>query len=402
MIDINRPVLTLLLVGLGCEIAGTLHAETEWRAHLALRADRFARSDPRTIGWLDGDLSWQGSGDNWTGFMALNLWGDTDGITARGDDRFAGSDRGQQRAPLQLREAWLRHRRGRWTLQLGRFPVAWGVTDTVRPADVVMGYDWSDPLTERRELPWGARLLWRTAQDELEFLLLGPRDLSRLPRGRFALGSGIPLRIESPARQWDEVGFAAHWQHRTDRVETALYFFSGTDDAPRLELAVPPAVAAPTLRGRAVAQRTVAAALWGQLGPLVARVEAAWNQAHDEADYGLIAGELERSWGDWHLIVGYADSVSDRRRTVSGLDSGFLPALLVHLERGELTGARGSFEWVEGTNADQRLIRIEGSWPVGQRTRVTARLELLSGDPTTLLGGWRQQDRVALQTTWDW
>ncbi len=413
---LGRTIALLVLIGTlpsGVVRAGD-GASSDWKGSLQLRADRYRHSTDETQAWIDARTSWHRALGAWSWQVDASLWADTHGDTARGAQIFRLDDRTALRPLLRLDQFWLRYRHADWSVQLGRQPISWGVTDTVRPADVAMPYDWTDPLTERRLEPIALRITRRTLRSEWEWFASEPPAFSRLPAAPNRWASGVALAESQPvSRRLNHVPWGVRWQRRGDRVESSVYLYDGYDDTPSIDFVQAidgngNPIGGPRLVARAIQQRTAAAALWGAAGPVTLRVEAAYSDNRYRHDAWVGAVEMEWAPGEWRVIVGYADTAlngkaGDSSSTLqSSLDRAFLPALLVHIERGALTSWRVSLQIMAGTSSNQQLVRAEGSWPLPHDLRLTARAESLRGDRDTLFGSWRNNDRVTIATTWSW
>jgi hypothetical protein len=374
---------------------------TESSGFLEARWDTFETGNRSSELWLEANWTgrWQTSG--WELACELSLLSDSGDAIAHDrsgrDAWFRLDDDALSRSRLRLDQFWLRWRprqgNSPWFVQIGRLPIAWGVTDAIKPADAVMRFDWTDPLLERRLTPWAVRTVRRQLGYELELFASAQPSASRLPpqSGRWALGGSPTPEVAS------DLGpqFGARWTWRRERVEGTLQWLDGSEDR-FVPVFVPPAVV--IVRDQR-ARQMVGGAVWTYFGSVTARTEIETSRLHGtaERDYRRTTGALEFEWttGRWRWIAGYARSWSSAAEldNQAGLDRALLPVTYLHVERGSITESKLSLEWIAGRDR-QQLWRVEGSWPLPRDLRVTLRAESLSGDPESLLGRWQRNDRL--------
>ncbi len=423
-------MLLLLLIG-PWQPAGAADAVVE----IDLIGDLFAEGDPGAQGWLRiaPRVSWHLS-PRVVLTAAPVLEADTHGDVGR--RRLYGDDRDRRRAPLRLDRLSLRFDLGTVKLEIGKQPLTWGRTEAINPTDNLAPRDWTDPLREVRLSPWAVRINVEKRRWEGELALVPRYAASRLPPlgGRWVLlapesladpavppGLEIELGLADPrypGTTLDNVQAGVRVGRRGGRGEWALSYYRGFDDAPHLELSVglpDPASATLPLTLRPRFPRLEVAGADGVLlvGTWALRGEAGHFRFPEGLDDDFLLYELDAEWtrGSWRLIAGYADvsgagavgagAVSGGGSAAGGgaaatasLDLGFLPAAFLYVGRSVPTEWEVSLKAWVGTEDGDGLVRISGSWPLGDTVRLGADIDLLAGDTGSFFGRWRDNDRL--------
>jgi hypothetical protein len=79
----------------------------------------------------------------------------------------------------------------------------------------------------------------------------------------------------------------------------------------------------------------------------------------------------------------------------------FLPAVFLHVEKGEATEWQIALDTTVGTNEFDYLARLSGSYPFAGHLRAGAEVDAIGGDASTFWGRWRANDRLRLFLRFD-
>lgn len=407
----SGPALAAAILAASAATAAARDAGVE----VKLWADAFDHGAPSAQGWFESTFRYDGRlGGPVFLEVDLVLNADTDGEVDR-DLLYDPDDRALQRALFRFEDLALRFERGEVTLTVGKQRIAWGRTDTLKPADVVSPFDWTDPLHEERLAAWSARLRWEREAWNVDAALVPVFHPSRLPvlGGRWF--DDTPLGPAPTQLAWGEVDFpATTWRNlqggirfgrRGGLTEWAGTVYRGFDDAARIA-PVPgppdPTTGVVPVRMDRTFPRFVATGADGLVlaGPVVVRAEASY--VHFPSDGGdgylLYVAEVEWTRGAWRAYGGWGDSVGGEVATSNptALDQAFLPALFAGVAYGYPTEWNAGLDVVVGARDLDRWIRAAASWPVHPLVRLGGEVELLHGPADSFFGRWRENDRVRL------
>lgn len=243
----------------------------------------------------------------------------------RGAFVFDPADRRLRRAPLSVRELWLRvPLAASLDLELGRLELGWGKTDGFSPADAFLPRDLSDPYADEKLPLWGARL--RGQRGPVRFELFGSATTTpwRLPVlvGRQAPVDasffGLRVYLVDGEQAPPGTGFAAVRALATlGDWDVGVWGRAGVRPAPLLALRLDRAFLAPdgiaVPADRDFAHESGAGVEASRVvGPFVLRAELAALFSSDArlGDALLWTLGAERSFGDGTLLVTFADRKS--------------------------------------------------------------------------------------------
>jgi hypothetical protein len=223
---------------------------------------------------------------------------------------------------------------------------------------------------------------------------------SRLPQlnGRwFEAQPPIELtwgEAEFPPVTWDTLQAAVFAGYRGSRGEVRVSYFHGYDDAPRITAEL-------TTLNRTFVPLHVAG-LDGEVlvGPVILRGEAGYFHFPAGADNGYALYQVEAEWSraSWRVIGGYGGSVGGDPATSdpASLDQAFLPSVFLAVLRGDATEWQIGLDATIGFRERDSWVHLTGSYPFLGHARVGASVDLISGDPGTFWGRWRDNDRLTV------
>lgn len=289
---------------------------------------------------------------------------------------------------LRLGEAWWQQ----GALRLGRQRLAWGLTDTVSPSDLLNPRDWRDLSRPVKRPLWAAS--WQRGSWQA---VLARAEPARLARGAWAFPLPPGLQAEQPAAPESRGQAALRWQARWAGQEATLLAYRGHSHAPRFELQ------GPRLSARHE-RLTAVAASW--LRPLDGR--------------SLLRAELGRFWGaqsapftqwvlsvdrEWSLGEGSVYALLQTQRS-----HGAEPALGLDLRRAlDRHGLmRLQYRHDEGwqlqleavLRRDSHFTRLSASRPLGGALELEAGAQFIGGRAGGFWANWRGQDRWFLRLRW--
>jgi hypothetical protein len=366
---------------------------------IAVFGDAYDSGDPRRQGWLRGAYSLDAPLTRRLFFKLGVLFElDTHGDIRR-DALYDETDRDLARAPLRFRDLLLGIRAGETTIAIGRQRLTWKRTSFVNPIDNLAPRDWTAPLDEARLSPWAADVTWERARWSIEGALVPRYAPSRLPRlnGRWFEIPASPVELswgtaEFPPVAWDTLQGAVRGIYRGSHGEVGASYFRGFDDAPRLTLSG-------TTLDRSFAKLEVSA-LDGEVlaGPFTMRAEAGYFHFPGGADDGFGIYQVEGEWArsGWRVIGGYAGAAGGQpsAQAPTSLDLAYLPAVFLHVEKGETTEWQVALDATVGTHDLDSLVRLSGSYPFAGHVRAGGELDVISGNASSFWGRWRDNDRL--------
>jgi len=370
-------------------------------------ASGYAEGDPAFQAWFRATYGLEAEPRPWL-FVKLAAIFELDSHgEIRRDRLYDETDRDPARAPFRFRDLALGFRAGATTIVIGRQRLTWKRATFVNAADNLSPRDWTDPLDEARLSPWAVDVAWEQGRWSLEGALVPRFAPSRLPQlnGRWfeAPVPGVELawgEASFPPVSWDTLQGAVRAGYRGPDGELRVSYFRGFDDAPRIAPVL-------TTLDRSFARLEVAG-VDGEvlLGAFIVRAEAGYFHYPSGVDdgYGLGQVELEWSRGNWRLIGGMGDAIGGdpSSSAPASLDLAFLPAVFIHVERGETTEWQVALDAMVGTNEFDHLVRLSGSYPFAGHLRAGGEYDFMHGGPATFWGRWRANDRLRVFLRFDY
>src|SRR5437867_3926579 len=370
---------------------------------------------------LNPRLSWRGSVD-----FRLDTHHDID--RRRWTDL---SQRGLRQPAGALRELYVDAKLGRLDLRAGKQEIRWGRADGFNPTDNLLPYDYLKTFSDERiTVPalkadaflGRARLegAWIPFFTPTRLPLLGQRWFPRLPStAQVPVGpGGEPVdaqlvyregRTTLPTRTFGNGQWALRWNQLVHGAEFSFSYFDGLDDIPFFRAGTIPLPDAASPRPRFLVSlareyyrvRVAGADFASEIGPFGFRGEVAYFDRNDPGnrDHTLFIVGLDRSWGDWFLIVQYAGQKLSGKLGSAAIfpDLGLRSTALFRLERNmgparsmEITGA---LRLRDGDLLLQPLysVALSNKW----RFKIGA--TILGGPASGLLGQYRESTYLLLE-----
>lgn len=410
--------------GLALRVRGRVKEEVAYRLH-----DPGDLAKLRTIGWLDGKLTFSESAN-----LRLDGRAWWDGVFAV-TDRYPENVRRDQETNVDLRQALLSLSFGALDVRLGRQQIVWGeaistfVTDVVNPKDF---REFILPDFSEIRLPiWAADATYHLAEGvALEGVWTPDTRFNKLPKqGSEFQFRGPAFRFQNPVVRVpddaDEFSVArsaggARLSYLVSGWDSALLYYDGEDKTAVLHQRREPAARGPdiiVLEPRHPRLHIVGATLAKSIEPVVIRAEAAYSigKRYETIDPLDPNGIVRRDTLDW--LVG-VDA------TVLGVDTAFqfgqkiLTGDATNLTRGGVEArvtssfaTRFTTDFFDNTltpsllgvvNANRGDYRISGRIDYRLTGALTLSLgaDVFGGSLDTLYGQFTNNDRVYLEVSW--
>jgi hypothetical protein len=351
-------------------------------------------------------LRWEPSvraGNNWSFYGALDARTDTHRQVER-DFRLDWQDRSLQRPAFSLRRASAAYHRGGWNFEVGKQFIRWGKADILNPTDRFAPKDFLNVANSDFLGVTAARATYERGSNTLDLVV------SRFTPARVPLlnqrWSGLPseataVPIEQfPAQFPTRAQVGARWSHLGRGYEFSAMFFDGNHYLPLFDIGF--TVAPPTIVTEPVHPRL------RQYGgdaavPLrwfTVKGEAGWySSATRQADeYVLWVVQLERMWGEWSFVGGYAGEVVTARRNPFGFapDRGMAKAFLA---RASYTiGPRRSLAVETAVRQDGEGSWLKGEYShlLGRNWRAVAAFTWIRGSQQDFIGQYNRNSHALL------
>jgi hypothetical protein len=348
----------------GREYGGFFETSFQGYARTPRPADAHAVGAGRFEIWSRGTL---GTRVSWRGALDLRL--DTHGDVNR-HRWFDLSERGLLQPAGTVRELYTDLKLGKLDLRIGKQQIRWGRADGFNPTDNLVPYDYLNTFSDERIAVPAAKAdyYYRGARFEAVWLpLFTPSRLPRLGQRWFPVlppttaspdPTAPPLTLDYadgatvfPARTPGNGQWALRWNQLVPRAEFSVSYFDGFDDLPFFTATPSPIAGRPdTLRfllDRSYYRVQVAGADFASsVGPFGVRAEAAFFNQNDPGnhDHLLFVAGVDRTWGDWFVILQYADQTVAGTLADTALfpDLGLRSTLLMRVER--TLGPASTFE----------------------------------------------------------
>ena len=219
-------------------------------------------------------------------------------------------DRAPRRPLFAVRTLSATYTHGRLTVQAGKQLIRWGKADVLTPTDRFAPRDFLNVVDGDFLAITAARVTYGTQSDTLD-LVLSPRlTPSRVPllNQRWAvLPPGIPVNELAPDLPGGSQ-FGARWNHIGAAAEYSFSFYNGYDHLPLFHVQPDFTFQRADVQRFYPQMRMYGADTAAPLGWATLKGEAAYfTSTNPESDnYALWVLQLERSPGEWSLVLGYA------------------------------------------------------------------------------------------------
>lgn len=353
--------------------------------------------------WL---LRWEASyklAPGWKLFGSLDARADSHRQFER-DARLDWKDRALQRPAFSLRRLSAHYHRGGFTAEIGKQFIRWGRADILNPTDRFAPRDYLNPVDADLLGVAATRLSYERGGETIEAVWTPRSTPSRTPlvnqRWTVLPASADQFTLRDlGARLPGRSQFGARWNHVGRRHEHSLVFFDGFHHLPLFDIrpAPPRTVEFARVYPRL---RLYGGDLAAPLPWFTVKGEAAWfTSATGAADeYVLWVMQLERTYGEWVFVGGYAGEAVTKRRNPLGFapDRGFARAFLVHA--GYTIDPRRSlaFEAAVRQTGDGLWLKSEYSQLIGQHWRATASFTWIRGADNDFLGQYQRNSHALL------
>jgi hypothetical protein len=319
--------------------------------------------------------------------------------------RLDWQDRGLLRPTFSLRRLSATYHRGPFNVELGKQFIRWGKADILNPTDRFAPRDFLNVVNNDFLAVAAARLTWECGPDTLEFVYTPRMTPSRTPlfNQRWVVLPEVPFAQAigpGSARYPGGPQFGARYNHVGAGYEYSLSVFEGFNHLPLL---------APELRlfpfqinlGRSFPKlRMYGGDAAVPLRWFTIKAEGAWFRSPQKNadEYALYVVQLERQWGEWLFIGGYAGQVVTEERSPLDFapDRGIARTFLGRASYTIDANRSLAVETAIRQNAEGAYVKVEYSQLFGQHWRTTAGFALLRGDPEDFLGQYRRNSHAIL------
>jgi hypothetical protein len=341
------------------------------------------------------------------------------------------SQRGLRQPAGALGEFYLDAKLGRLDLRAGKQEIRWGRADGFNPTDNLIPYEYIYTFSDQRiavpalkaDVYLGrARLeaAWIPFFTPTRLPLLNQRWFPELPSTAVVPSGPTGTPVEArllyreglaalPGRTLGNGQWALRWNQSVPRAEFSVSYFDGFDDIAffRATATLFPDAASPlprflvSLNRDYYRLRSVGADFASELGPFGIRGELAYFDRTDPAnrDHLLFIAGLDRSWGDWFLIVQYTGQKVSGKLENSAVfpDLGLRSTALFRLERnlGPSRSAeiRGAIRLRDG----DLLLQPNYTVALTNRWRVKLGATVFAGPADGFLGQYRESSHLNLE-----
>lgn len=314
-------------------------------------------------------------------------------------------DRSLRRPALSVRRLSASWNRGPFTLEAGKQFVRWGKADILNPTDRFAPRDYLAVVDNEFLAVPAVRTTLESGANSFDAVYQIRFTPSRLPliSQRWA-----PIPAEAAGLQFRDLGavypgggqFGLRW-NRTGRLfEHSLSFFEGFNHLPLLEGRAQLFPARVEFRRVYPRMRMYGGDAAATLRWFTVKAEAGWFSSSDPRadEYALYVIQVERQFGEWSLVGGYAGEMLTRRRDTSDFapDRGLARAFLGRASY-TLDATRSlAFETAVRQNGEGLWLRAEYSQLLGRHWRATAGFTLIRGEDGDFLGRYHRNSHALL------
>jgi hypothetical protein len=309
------------------------------------------------------------------------------------------SDRGLQRPALSIRRASISYTRGNFTVEAGKQFIRWGKADILNPTDRFAPRDFLNVFDNEFLAVPAVRGSWDNGKTSVDLVWQLRFTPSRTPllNQRWTVvpeqSRGVPitdLGLQVPGG----TQFGARVNHIGRGYEASVSFYDGNNHLPTID-------GAPILNPPSVGIHRVYPQLRFYGGD--AAVPLKWFTIKAESGYYtstdsradnflLYVIQLERQFGEWSLVGGYAGEVVTERRTDLNFapDRGIAKAFLGRASYTIDVNRSVAIETAIRETGAGAIVRFEYSQALGQNWRVTVGGNLIRGKADDFLGQYRR------------
>jgi hypothetical protein len=312
-------------------------------------------------------------------------------------------DRELRRPAFEIHRLSARYARGPISVELGRQLIRWGKADILNPTDRFAPRDFLNVVHSDFLPVTAARATWSNQSDSFDIVAVPIFTPSRTPLldQRWGL---LPLPYPTfnlPSRFPGGTQFGGRWNHIGKSAEYSLSYFDGFNHQPLLGGALfytpLPSVGVQRYYPKL---RSYGGDLAVPFRWVTLKCEAAYFDTPDPtADkYDLYVVQLERQWGEWSLIGGYAGEVVTRATPVPsfdferGLARSFLARAAVTID----ANRSASLEVALRENGQGVWIKGEYTQAIASHLRATAGVAVIEGAKTDFLGQFNRNSFASI------
>lgn len=378
-------------------------------------AERWPGRDSRGLGWGTLFTKWEKKLHEVQ--LTASLRGEGISSGEQGALDFDPTDRKLRRAPLSLRDFWMRiPLNSTHDLQLGRFQLGWGKTDGYSPADSFLPRDLTDPFSDEKIPLWALRLSGSNGALRYEAVATAVTTPWRLPllgsRNAPLTAEGVPAGtifkdVESSP---PDVGFVAlRTLYAFGEWDLGVWGRAGVRPAPLLNFRFDQATLSSSgltlpVERRYAREEAVGIELSRIIGSWVVRGEAAalFSRDHDLGNAVIGALSAEKGFGDGTLLITLAgNAIAPPVDATLLFDRAILPALITVWNRAEEWG-EWKLVWTAGLKRGDGLLKAEAGYNMTDLWKVTLGGEIPYGSTEGPFGALDSARRVhvALRRSW--
>lgn len=376
------------------------------RGFFDLRTTLYPQTAPNDSGRIvsEGLLRWEPSAEFTPSlriFASVDARADTHRQVER-SPRFDWQDRKLLRPAFSLRRASVQYNRGGLTVELGKQFIRWGKADILNPTDRFAPRDYLSVVDNDFLGVLAGRVTYEKNGNTLDAVVsrFTPSRTPLLNQRWTALPdelSNIPL-TDGGSLYPDRPQVGLRYNRVGAGYELSTVFFDGNHHLPLLNGAASSTGVAfnryhPRLRlyGGDVAIPTKLFTIKGEAAYFTSNTKTA-----DE--YVLWVLQLERTWGEWVLVGGYAgEAVTSRRNPLAfAPDRGFARSALVRASYTIDPRRSFAFETAIRDSGDGVWIKGEYSHQLSSHWRATASFTLIRGSYPDFLGQFHRNSHGLL------
>lgn len=308
-------------------------------------------------------------------------------------------DRTSRRPALSVARLMASWASGPVTLEVGKQFIRWGKTDILVPTDRFAARDYLRPSSTELLGVTAARFTLARSSDSLEMIYTPRFTPSRAPLldQRWVVppaeAAGLPL-VDGGADFPRKAQVGVRWNHIGRYLEHSLSFFRGFSHLPLFDGALRQPPLRLDVRRRYPQLTMVGADAAAPFAWFTVKSEVAVLQSNtpDAAEYVLYVIQLERQYGEWLFLGGYAGEHETRAGTTFRFapDRGLARAFVGRASRTLDANRTIAFEGVVRQNGEGLYGKIEYVHSLGTHWRVTATLTGFGGSEDDFLGQYRR------------